>query len=76
MAKKQKQAQTAAERYDRALHKGNKISPVPDGCPVPQPTAVWPAENVTLLEKYRTWLAAGGVAQSVIEQHRIPMAVP
>ncbi len=74
MAKKQKQAQTAAERYDRALRKGSKISPVPDSLPVPQPTTVWPPENVVLLEKYRTWLAAGGVAQSVIEQHRIPMA--
>ncbi len=79
MAKKQKQAptaqaQTAAQRYDRALRKGSKISPVPDGIPVPQPTTAWPPENVALLEKYRTWLAAGGVAQSVIEQHRIPMA--
>lgn len=74
MAKKEKQAQTAAERYDRALRKGSKISPVPDSIPVPQPTAVWLPENIALLEKYRSWLVAGGVAQSVIEQHRIPMA--
>ncbi|MCC6607862.1 MAG: tyrosine-type recombinase/integrase [Anaerolineae bacterium] len=70
----EKQAQTVAERYDRALRKGRKLSPVPEGCPVPQPTSSWPPENVALLEKYRSWLAEGGVAQSVIEQHRIPMA--
>ena len=74
MAEKQKQAKTAAERYDRALRKASKISPVPEGCPIPQPTSIWPLENIALLEKYRSWLAAGGVARSVIEQHRIPMA--
>ncbi len=75
MAEKQApQAPTAAERYDRSLRKGRKLSPVPENCPVPQPTSTWPPENVALLEKYRSWLAEGGTARSVIEQHRIPMA--
>ncbi len=75
MAEKQtSQTQSAAKRYDRALHKGSKLSPVPEDCPVPQPTSTWPPENVVLLEKYRSWLAEGGTARSVIEQHRIPMA--
>ena len=63
-----------AQRYDKALHKGNKLSPVPVSCAVPQPTACWPPGNIALLERYRAWLEAGGVAQSVIKQHRIPMA--
>lgn len=75
MAKKQApQAPTAAERYDRALQRGRQKSPVPEGCPVPQPTAVWPAENVALLERYQAWLEAGSTSAAVINQHRIPMA--
>lgn len=65
---------TAAARYDKALRRGQALSPVPAGCPVPQPTAVWPAENVALLERYRAWLEEGGAAAAVIAQHRLPMA--
>lgn len=64
----------AAERYDRALHKGLLLSSVPEGRPEPQPTAAWPEENVALLERYRNWLVAGGASTEVINQHRIPMA--
>lgn len=65
---------SAAARYDKALRKGLALSPVPDGCPEPQPTSTWPAENMALLERYRVWLVAGGASQAVINQHRIPMA--
>lgn len=62
------------KRYDKALHKGQLLSPVPPDCPVPHSTACWPAENVALLERYHAWLEMGGSAPSVINQHRIPMA--
>jgi len=65
---------SAAVRYDRALHKGRLLSPVPAGCPEPQPTAAWPQENVAMLARYRDWLVAGGASTEVINQHRIPMA--
>lgn len=64
----------AAVRYDRALHLGQLKSPLPAGCPEPQPTAAWPPENVALFERYRLWLEEGGASQAVINQHRIPMA--
>ena len=65
---------SAAARYDRALSKSLKLNPVPPGCAVPQPTRCWPAENIALLERFRTWLAEIGAADAVIGQHRIPMA--
>jgi site-specific recombinase XerD len=64
---------SAAERYDRALRRGCKLSPVPAGCTAPQPSAAWPLENVELLERYRSWLAEGGATREVIEHHRLPM---
>ena len=65
---------TAAERYDRALAKSLKLNPLSSEVAVPCFTAYWPAENVDFLEKYREWLVAIGSADSVINQHRIPMA--
>jgi integrase/recombinase XerD len=65
---------TAAERYDRALHKSLKMNPAPEGTVVPRPSCEWPEENVTLLEKYRNWLVAIGASTAVINQHRIPLA--
>lgn len=72
--RKQPAQQTAAQRYDKALHKGLKLHPVPVGQPVPTPTSQWPAENVAFLERYQAWLKAGAAATSVIAQHRIPVA--
>ena len=67
-------ATSATERYDRALHKGLKLkSPSPDVV-IPQPTCQWPEKNVALLERYRDWLVGIGVAEAVINYHRIPMA--
>ena len=64
----------AGARYDRALARSQALRPLPAGSVVPQPTAVWPAENVALLEQYCQWLVNGGAARAVIDQHRIPMA--
>ncbi|MCA9936632.1 MAG: tyrosine-type recombinase/integrase, partial [Anaerolineales bacterium] len=71
---KTKSPTSAAARYDKALKRAQALHPVPSGCRAPQPTTAWPEENVTLLERYRDWLEAGGAAQSVIDNHRIPMA--
>ena len=65
---------SAAERYDRALHKGLKLKPPPSHVVVPQPTCAWSPENVALLERYREWLVGIGAAEAVINYHRIPMA--
>ena len=65
---------SAAERYDRALERGRALSPVPDGCPEPQPTSAWPAQNVALLERYRAWLVEGGATRAVIDHLRLPAA--
>ena len=63
--------ESAAERYDRALHLARK-SHVPKNYPVPRPSAEWPPENVAFLEEYRTWLYDGGLSVSVIQQLYIP----
>ncbi|MCA9961312.1 MAG: tyrosine-type recombinase/integrase [Anaerolineales bacterium] len=65
---------TAAARYDRALRKSLKLHPPPPETAVPAFTDQWPAENVALLEQYRAWLVGIGAADTVINQHRIPMA--
>lgn len=65
---------SAAVRYDRALRKSLKLNPPPPEVAVPQPTCVWPAENIVFLEKYRDWLVGIGAAEAVINQHRLPMA--
>ena len=65
---------SAAERYDRALHKGLQLKPPSPDAVVPQPTCAWPEENVALLERYRAWLVGLGAAEAVINYHRIPIA--
>ncbi|MCP4425488.1 MAG: hypothetical protein GY803_13425, partial [Chloroflexi bacterium] len=65
---------TAAARYDRALRKSLKMNPPSPRVAVPQLTNRWPEENVAFLERYRDWLVGIGAADSVINQHRIPMA--
>lgn len=64
---------TAAERYDRSLHRSLALHPV-TGVAVPKPTSHWPQENTDFLEQYRHWLVSACSATSVINQHRIPMA--
>jgi integrase/recombinase XerD len=64
---------SAAERYDTALRR-SRYRPLLPGSPMPQPTATWPAENVALLERYRTWLMDGGLSRNCIEQIHVPMA--
>lgn len=65
---------TAAARYDRALGKSLKLKPLPPQVAAPAFTNHWPGENVAFLERYRDWLVGIGSADSVINQHRIPMA--
>lgn len=74
MSEKRTFPTTAAVRYDRALGKSLKLNPLSPGTAVPQPTCVWPAENIVFLEQYRDWLVGIGAAEAVINQHRLPMA--
>lgn len=62
-----------AELYDRALRLARHRFLLPDSLR-PQPTSVWPAENVALLEQYRQWLIGSGTSSSVVDQLYIPMA--
>ena len=66
-------ATTAAARYDEALRYGREQR-LPAEAPRPQPTAAWPAENVTLLERYQNWLLTGGASPPVVRILYIPMA--
>ena len=65
---------SAAERFDRSLRRSLALNPLPKGITAPKLSCEWPAENVSLLEKYRDWLVAGGTSDSVINHHRIPVA--
>jgi site-specific recombinase XerD len=67
------ETESAAHRYDRALIKARDYRLPPDYV-LPQPTSAWPAENVTLLERYREWLLGGGTSPFVVRQLYIPMA--
>jgi integrase/recombinase XerD len=64
---------TAAARYDASL-RGRRDTRLPPGHPRPQPTSVWPSENIVLLERYRVWLLGSGTSPAVIEQLYIPTA--
>jgi hypothetical protein len=64
---------TAADRYSAILYNRRK-SRIPSGCAEPQPPAVWPAENVALLERYLTWLAEDGAGQTCIDLYYLPVA--
>ncbi len=65
--------QPAATRYDTALRYARHSRLHPHQ-PKPQPTSAWPAENITLLEKYRNWLISGGAGYHAIPNIYIPMA--
>ncbi len=64
---------SAADRYTAALRNGRK-SRLPAGVSDPQPPAVWPPENVTLLERYRTWLVADGAGHTCMDLYYLPVA--
>jgi site-specific recombinase XerD len=64
---------TAADRYSAILYNRRK-SRIPPGCAEPQPPAVWPADNVALLERYLTWLAEDGAGQTCIDLYYLPVA--
>lgn len=64
---------SATARYDQALKKARDHQ-LPTGYHAPQPTSVWPRENVALLEAYRQWLLTSGTSPFVVAQLYIPMA--
>jgi integrase/recombinase XerC len=64
---------SAAQRYD-AVRRRSRDRRLPPGYPLPQPTAVWPPENVALLERYREWLLTGGASPKQTHFLYIPMA--
>jgi len=64
---------SAAELYTGIL-KNSRTGKLPTGFPVPQPPAVWPAENVALLERYLRWLYADNAALVSIRSFYIPTA--
>ncbi|MFQ5614326.1 MAG: tyrosine-type recombinase/integrase [Anaerolineae bacterium] len=64
---------SVAQRYDRALRYARHHHLPPD-YPVPQPTAAWPPENITLLEDYRNWLLSGGASPYTVNIIYLPMA--
>jgi len=66
-------ANTLAERYDRALRYG-RGKHVPASAPRPLPTCHWHKDNLELLERYEQWLSGGGVSEMVIELYHLPMA--
>jgi site-specific recombinase XerD len=64
---------TAADRYSAILYNRRK-SRIPPGCAEPQPPAVWPADNIALLERYLTWLTEDGAGQTCIDLYYLPVA--
>ncbi len=62
-----------AERYDNALRRARHTH-LPPGTPVPQPTAIWPPENVALLQQYQEWLLSSGASPEVVKVIDLPMA--
>ena len=63
----------AAARYTRWLGYSRKCR-LPPGWADPEPPAVWPAENVALLERYLVWLSADGAGQTCIDTYYLPVA--
>lgn len=63
----------AAQRYDKALRGAHRNRLLP-GTPEPQPTAVWPKENVLLLGRYWVWLEEENSTPECIENIYLPMA--
>jgi site-specific recombinase XerD len=64
---------SVTERYDHALRYA-RHSHLPPGTPVPQPTIVWPPENIALLQHYQAWLLSSGASPDVVKVIYLPMA--
>ena len=64
---------SAAEWYT-AILKNSRKSKLPPDYPQPQPPAMWPAENVSLLERYLLWLHADNAGPSSIHHYYLPTA--
>ena len=59
-----------AEQYDKRLERIN----LPEGCPLPQPSHLWPPENIRLLEEFAAWLHEGGAGEHATETNYLPTA--
>jgi len=66
-------APSAAERYT-AILKNSRKGKLPPGYPLPQPPALWPAENVELLERYLRWLHNDNAGPTTIDHYYLPAA--
>lgn len=64
---------SVAACYDRALHYARHRHLLP-GTQLPQSTAAWPPENITLLQQYQDWLLGSGASADVIQIIYLPMA--
>lgn len=64
---------SVAARYDRALRYARHYR-LPPGTPAPQPTTIWPSENIALLEQYQEWLLSSGASPDVVKVIYLPMA--
>ena len=64
---------SAAEWYT-AILKNSRKSKLPPDYPQPQPPEMWPAENVSLLERYLLWLHADNAGPSSIHHYYLPTA--
>ena len=58
------------EQYDRRLERMN----LPAGSPQPQPSHLWPPENIRLLEEFAAWLHEGGAGEHATETNYLPTA--
>jgi site-specific recombinase XerD len=63
----------SAQRYDASRRRA-RDGRLPPGYPLPQPTAVWPAENVALLERFRLWLLSSSTSPELVNIVYIPTA--
>lgn len=71
--RKLRQYDSAAAWYTAILKNGRKGKLPPD-YPVPQPPALWPEENVALLERYLVWLYADNAGRTSIHDYYLPTA--
>jgi site-specific recombinase XerD len=62
-----------ALHYDQGLRLTRKRK-LPEGYPLPQPTSLWPVENIRLYEKLRAWLLSGGADEHATNTIYLPIA--
>jgi len=68
-----RRAATLAEHYDQGLQLV-RDQRLPEGYAAPQPTALWPRENIALYERYRDFLLLGGASELATQTIYLPIA--